>query len=572
MPRPAIPPEPRPRRGLNARLITVGVALVLCWLAIGYRLVIVQAAESEAFAARGLDQRLHRETLAADRGTVFDRDGRELAVTVDAVTVYADPQEIADPHVVARLLAPLIGRESEDVEAALSLDTSFVYVARQLDRKDADRVEAARLPGIYFLTEPKRVYPVGALAAQVIGFVRPDDNVGLEGLELQYDAELSGTPGELRVERDPYGRTIPQGDYFVAPAEPGSDLVLTLKTEIQFAADQALRAALERTGARAGSVVVLDPATGEVLAMVNLPTFDPNDRRQVPAGAIRNRSVTDVFEPGSTQKLVTVAAALEAGLVEPTTTLEIPGRIEILDTVFQDFTVHPDQLTVTEIVAHSSNLGTILLGEMLGPDEMHHAMFSFGQGRYSGIDFPGEAEGVLRPPEEWCVTTCVAGTSIGYHVSVTTLQMAMVYATIANDGVWVQPHLVREVVDGHGARQAVQIQERRVVSIETARRMQLMLEAVVDRGTGGLASIEGYRVGGKTGTTKKYLADSLEYSDEDVVASFIGMAPIERPRVVVAVVLDAPQTDASGGKGAAPVFAAVGLAALHQLGVPPDAD
>ena len=572
MPAVSRPPEPRPRRGLNARLITVGVALLLCWVAIGYRLVIVQAAESEEYAAHGLDQRLHRETLAADRGTIFDRDGRELAVTVDSVTVYADPREIEDPHVVARLLAPLIGRASTDVEAALSQDTTFVYVARQLDRADADRVEAARLPGIYFLTEPKRVYPVGALAAHVIGFVRPDDNVGLEGLEFQYDGELSGSPGELRVERDPYGRTIPQGDYFVAPAEPGSDLVLTLKTEIQFAAEQALRTALARTGAGAGSVVVLDPATGEVLAMVNLPAFDPNDRSDLAADDIRNRAVTDVFEPGSTQKLVTVSAALEAGLVQPTTTLAIPKRIEILDTVFEDFTLHPDQLTVTEIVAHSSNLGTILLGEMLGADKMHQAMFGFGQGRLSGIDFPGEAEGVLRPPEEWCITTCVAGTSIGYHVSVTTLQMAMVYATIANDGVWVQPHLVREVVDGRGARRPVQALERRVVSIETARRMQLMLEAVVDRGTGEQARISGYRVGGKTGTTKKYLAETEEYSDEDVVASFIGMAPIERPRVVVAVVLDAPREDASGGRGAAPVFAEVGLASLHQLGVPPDAD
>jgi cell division protein FtsI (penicillin-binding protein 3) len=565
------PVATRPARRLNARLVMVGLALTVAWAGVGYRLVVVQGTRAEEYAARGLDQRLHHETLAADRGTIFDAEGRELAVTVDSVTVYANPREISQPEVVARLLAPLVGRLPETVAELLSTDGSFVYVARQLDRAEADRVREAALPGIYFLEEPKRVYPAGSLTGQLIGFVRPDDNVGLEGLEYFYEEELAGTPGELLVERDPFGKTIPQGEYSVTPAEPGSDLVLTLRTSIQFAAEQALRAGIERTGASAGSVVVLDVATGAVLAMVNLPNFDPNDRSNLTPDQVRNRAVTDVFEPGSTQKLITVAAALETGLVTPGTTLEIPERIEILDTVFEDFTVHPDRLSVTGIVAYSSNLGTILLGEMLGAQRLHEYMVGFGQGRATGIDLPGEAPGVLRPSEEWCVTTCVAGTSIGYHVSVTALQMAMAYATIANGGVWVQPHLVAEVVDGQGVRTAVEPASRQVVSEQTARQMRLMLEAVVEQGTGSLALVVGNRVGGKTGTTKKYLSDEAEYSGEDVVASFIGMAPIDTPRVVVAVVLDAPQEDASGGSGAAPVFSAVILAVLHQLGVAPDA-
>jgi len=569
--RPSLVARRRPRR-LNARLVMVGVALALAWAGVGYRLVVVQGTRAEEYSARGLDQRLYHETLAADRGTIFDADGRELAVTVESVTVYANPREIAQPDVVARLLAPLVGREPEEVEELLSSDGSFVYVARQLERADADRVAEADLPGIYFLEEPKRVYPVGSLTAQLIGFVRSDDNLGLEGLEYFYEEELAGTPGELLVERDPSGKTIPQGEYQVTPAEPGSDLVLTLRTSVQYAAEQALREGMERTGATAGSVVVIEPATGAVLAMVNLPTFDPNDRRDLTADQVRNRAVTDLFEPGSTQKLITVSAALESGLVGPWTTLEIPESIEILDTVFQDFTEHSSQLTVTDIVAHSSNLGTILLGEMLGAQGLHDYMVAFGQGRATGIDLPGEADGVLRPAAEWCVTTCVAGTSIGYHVSVTALQMAMAYATIANDGVWVQPHLVAEVVDGQGVRTAVDPASRRVVSEVTAGQMRLMLEAVVEQGTGSLAAVEGYRVGGKTGTTKKFLSESGEYSDEDVIASFIGMAPIDQPRVVVAVVLDAPQEDASGGSGAAPVFAAVTQAALYQLGVSPDAE
>lgn len=561
--------EQEPRRRLNARLVSVGVLLVLGWTLIGYRLTVVQGARAEEFAARGLEQRRHRETLAADRGTIFDRDGRELAVSVEGVTIYANPHEISDPENLASLLAPLVGRNPTDLAQDLAGDTAFVYVARQLDPESAEPIREAGLTGIYFASEPRRVYPTGALAAHVVGFVSDGDNVGLEGIELFYESELAGTPGALLVERDPQGRRIPQGEYLVEHPEQGSDLVLTIKSEIQYSATQALAAALERTGAASGSVVVLNPETGEILAMANLPSFDPNDREGTPLEALRNRAVTDVFEPGSTQKLVTIAGALESGIVAPNTSFEIPERIEILDTVFRDVTVHPDQLTVTGIVAHSSNLGTIMVGDLMGIRSLYTFMYSFGQGRASGIDFPGEAGGVLRPPEDWCLTTCLAGTSIGYHVSVTPLQMAMVYAVVANDGMWIQPHLVKDIVDGEGDRQATLPLARRVISAETAAQMRIMLEAVVVRGTGSAAAVPGYRVGGKTGTTKKYLTDAQEYSEEEVVASFIGMAPIDDPQIVIAVVLDSPQEYASGGRGAAPVFAEIMLAALHQVGVGP---
>ena len=561
--------EQEPRRRLDARLLSVGVLLVLAWTLIGYRLTVVQGARADEFAARGREQRVQSETLAADRGTIFDRDGRELAVTVEGVTVYANPHEVSDPESLASLLAPLVGRNPTDLAQDLASDAAFVYVARQLDPESAEPIRQAGLAGIYFLSEPRRVYPTGALAAHVVGFVSDGDNAGLEGIELFYDTELAGIPGALLVERDPQGRVIPQGEYLVEHPQQGSDLVLTIKSEVQYAATQALAATLERTGAVSGSVVVIDPESGEVLAMVNLPSFDPNDRDGTPLDALRNRAVTDVFEPGSTQKLVTIAGALESDIVAPNTSFEIPDRIEILDTVFKDVTVHPDRLTVTEIVAHSSNLGTILVGDQLGIRSLYTYMYSFGQGRASGIDFPGEAGGVLRPPEDWCLTTCLAGTSIGYHVSVTPLQMAMVYAVVANDGMWAQPHLVKEIVDGEGNRQATLPLARRVISAETAAQMRIMLEAVVVRGTGTAAAVSGYRVGGKTGTTQKYLTDLQEYSEEEVVASFIGMAPIDDPQIVIAVVLDSPQEYASGGRGAAPAFAEIMLAALHQVGVTP---
>jgi cell division protein FtsI (penicillin-binding protein 3) len=462
-----------------------------------------------------------------------------------------------------------VGRDIAELLAGFSQDTQFVYVARQIDEAAAAPIRDAALPGIHFLSEPKRVYPAGALAAHIVGFVQADDNRGLEGLELFYDDALAGTPGELVVERDPLGRVIPLGNYHVVPAEPGSDLVLTIKSEIQYAAQQALAEALERTGAAAGSVVVIDPRSGEVLAMVNLPVFDPNDRTTITGEALRNRAVTDVFEPGSTQKAITVAGALEEGTVAAGTLFDIPASIEIQDTVFRDVTPHTGTLSVTDIVTLSSNLGTILIGDRLGTPLLHTYLAAFGAGRATGIDYPGEASGLLRPPNEWCATTCLAGTSIGYHVSVTALQMAMVYAAIANDGVWVQPHLVREIVDGAGVRRPTEPTEHRVVSPATAVMMRTMLEAVVDKGTGTLAAVPGYRVGGKTGTTEKYDSAAQAYSDEHVVASFMGMAPIDAPRVVVAVVLDSPIRDASGGRGAAPVFSQVMLAALNQLGVPP---
>ena len=564
--------DERSRRGAgNRRLMAVGVLLVVAWTLVGYRLTVVQGARAEEFAARGLDQRLDRRSLPADRGTIFDRDGRELAVTFDSISVYASPREMADPEEAALRLARLLGVNARDLMRELESGSAFVYVARQLDPDEVAPVVEADIPGVYFLNEPKRVYPSGALTAHVVGIVRSSDNVGLEGLELQYDRALAGTPGTLLVERDPGGLVIPQGEYQVVPAEQGSDLVTTIKVEIQYAAEQALARGMERTGATSGSIVVMDPTNGEILAMVTLPSYDPNGRDQVNGDAIRNRAVTDVFEPGSTQKAVTISGALESGVVAPGTMFDIPEKIEIQDTTFEDFTQHEDRLTVTEIVTHSSNLGTILVGDLLGVQRLHDVMSAFGEGSPTGIDFPGEASGVLRPAEDWCLTTCLAGTSIGYHVSVTPLQMAMVYATIANDGVWVQPHLVREVVGGTGDRVPIVPEERQVVSERTARSMRIMLEAVVEKGTGSLAAVAGYRVGGKTGTTKKYLTEAEAYSEDEVVASFIGMAPIDAPRVVVAVVLDGPVDDASGGKGAAPIFAEVMLAALNQLGVPPDA-
>ncbi len=560
----------RRSRRADLRLLSVGLAFVVGWAAIGFRLYLVQGPQAAEHAAIGVDQRLRHEELAADRGTIFDSNGRALAVTVDAITVYADPRQVVDPVTQAKLLGPLAGVPADVLAERLAGEGSFVYVQRQLERRDADRIAELGFPGIYFTDEPKRVYPAGSLAAHVLGFVQVDDNSGLEGLELMYDDELSGTPGSLLVERDPEGRGIPQGEYAVVPAVPGSDIVTTIDAEIQWAAEKTLADHVAASGAVGGSAVVLVPETGEVLALANVPTFDPNERGKADPEAFRNRAVTDLYEPGSTQKLITVAAALDAGVVAPNSVFEVPNELVIDDKTYTDVGKHPPVLSVNDIVTYSSNIGTILVQEELGDERFHDYLARFGLGTATGVDFPGEADGVLRPADEWCPTTCGASTAIGYRVSVTALQMAAAYAAIANDGVWVRPHVVREIVDGAGSRDPAPAEKRPVVSEETAAQMRAMLAGVIEEGTGGRATVEGYRAGGKTGTTKRY-DPVLYYEHGDVVASFIGMAPIDDPQLVVAVIIDTPAGGEFGGVVAAPAFAEIMKAALHHLGVPPDA-
>jgi len=564
----------------------VGAVLVLGWVGLGYRLFQVQALDAETYAAQGLDQRLRREELPADRGTIYDRDGVELAMTIDAVTITANPTQIEDPAVTAAALAGVLGIDAVALRQRLSGDGQFVYVARGVAKELGERaiavVEQRNLTGITFGTEPQRVYPAGSLAAQLIGFVRSDETQqGLEGLEFAFDAALTGTPGSQVVERDQFGIPIPQGELIVEPAVSGDDIVLTIDRSIQFAAEEALAAALDRTGAVGGTVIVLDVDSGEVLAMATAPGFDPNDRRGVPAELFRNRSITDLYEPGSTLKVVTIAAALDQGVVSPATTFEVPPRFLVHDKTYTDVErTRSEEMSVAEIVAKSSNIGTIMVQDLLGNPTLHEYLLRFGLGSATGTGLPGEAAGTLHPLATWCDTTCGPSTAIGYRVDVTPLQMAAVFATVANDGVWVEPHVVKETIDAEGNRSTSDRVERPVMSTHTAETMRRLLQGVVEIGTGYRAAVDGYTVGGKTGTTEK-LIPGVGYSATDRIASFIGIAPIDRPEIVVAVVLDSPHGEITGENGAtaklefggvsaAPVFAEVVEAALHQLGVPPD--
>lgn len=571
------------RRPRDSRLVAMATVFLLAFIGIAVRLIALQAFDAEAYEELGESQRVRQEDLPADRGTILDREGIELAVSISAKTVIVDPLQVENKPKAATLVAKELGIDRKDLLAKLEKPGSrFAYVARRLEPAQLgglmEVLDANDIHGFTLEDEEKRVYTAGSLAAQVIGFVQDDDGVGLEGAEYRFNEVLSGTPGVQIVERDPYGNPIPTGEFLVQPAIRGSDLVLTLDRGIQFEAERYLAETIELTGAVGGTVVAMDPSTGEILAMATYPGFDPNDRSSYKVELFRNRAVSDVYEPGSTLKVVTIAAALEEDIVDPDQVLRLPAELAIHDKTYTDEgRTEKTRMTVTEIVEHSSNIGTILIQGALGNKKHHAYLQAFGLGAPASDEFPGEAAGSLRPAREWCDTTCGPATAIGYRVGVTPLQMAAVFATIANDGVWVEPHIVKEIIHSDGTTETYEPVARPVLSKETAVVMRQMLQGVVDNGTGSRAAVDGYTVGGKTGTTEKFIPD-VGYSKEDRIASFIGMAPIGDPEIVIAVVLDSPRgrlDDGTqlkfGGVSAAPLFSRIASAALHQLGVEPDA-
>lgn len=571
------------KRG-DGRLFIIGLAFVVAWAGMGFRLFNLQGAQAVELATRGFDQRIREAEIPAPRGTIYDRDGVELALTVDGWDVVVDPQLLDDPGAAALVLAPFSGRDvntlTDELIDAQSIGSRYEQIAVRVrnDRKATieEAVDAADLSGVFYQRVPLRIYPAGSVAAQVIGLTRYDDGAGIEGLEKTFNSELVGDPGRLIVERDPYGRVIPQGETLVDPATPGSDIITTIDREIQFASEQALEDAVVRTNALGGSVVVMNPESGEILAMANWPAIDLNDRSTYDADAMRNRAATDIFEPGSTLKTVTISAALEEGIVTPDTPIDTPKTVTIGEFDYTDHGYNPPWMPVKDVVKKSSNVGTIEIERRLGRTLHYQYLTEFGLGTTASLDVEGERYGPLLPTSEWNNTTG-SSIGIGYAIGTTAIQMAAVYSTIANDGVWTEPFLVKEIRPATGEPIETHPRTRTVLSPETAQSMRWMLGRVVeDNGTGRRAYMDAYTAGGKTGTTNKFDTELGRYV-EATNASFIGMAPLDDPKVVVVVVLDSPNGLGSdgvelnlGGASAAPVFREVAEAALHQLGVPPD--
>jgi cell division protein FtsI (penicillin-binding protein 3) len=553
------------RRPPAARLVGLFVVFSLGFVGVAARLVLLQANDTQ-YAELAEAQRVRRVALTAERGTIYDRSMHELALSLPAQAVYADPRAIADPERVASQLSDVLALPVPRLESMLASDDPFVYLARRLDLRVARQVERMAIPGIGLLDESKRYYPGEDLAAQVLGFVGVDGN-GLAGLELQYQRVLAGRAGSLVVEQDPSGMTIPQGIRQDHDPERGRDVVLTIDTDLQFHAERALAQAVRMNGAKGGTVIVMDPATGEVLAMATAPTFDANAFGEAEPDLTRNRGVTDVYEPGSVNKVITAAAALEEGVVGLRERLWVPDRYQVGDKLFHEAHRHPTMaMTLTDVIAQSSNVGTIMTAERLGAERLDRYLRAFGFGEETGIGFPGEADGILMPRDEWW-STSMGTIPIGQGIAVTPLQMLSVYATLANEGVRIQPRLIRGTIDEEGGLDPVRTAEPvRVISQKTARLVTGMLSLAVSGGTGQEAQIPGFWVAGKTGTARKPLEGELGYSEE-YVASFMGFAPASDPAIVVAAILDEPET-VYGGIAAAPLFREVASFALARLRVP----
>ena len=574
----------------RARLALMGLLVVAAWLGMAYRLFQIQVVQAAELAEKGLSQRLESRELAPQRGKIFDRNGELLAMTVESQSIYVVPEQLEEPLWVAQQIGGLLGVDTERLYQRLTEDTGFVYIKRQVEGVRAEQVLDLGIRGVYAHPEPARIYPAGPVASHVTGFVNID-GVGMEGLELMYDEDLTGVPGKAVFERDLAGRVIPQGLSEIVPARPGSDLNTTIDLPLQYQSQQACTDALERTGGASCWVLVLAVETGEVLAMAGAPAFDPQTRQTIdprcgeaedPAACrmFSNFIIRGIYEPGSTQKLITVAAALDVGEVQIGTVIpQVDDVLELLEGAcssgdgevygcYHDFDPHETRdMSVAEVFTQSSNIGTIKVAERLGQDRLVEYIEAFGLGSQTGIDYTVEAPGVLRF-DAGC-QTCLASAAIGYSVAVTPLQMAAAYAAVGNDGVWVAPHIVSSLVDVDGHTEVASLENRRVVSPGTALLMRELLASVVEHGTGGNAAVAGYRVGGKTGTANKLGADG-RYTDE-TRASFVGMAPIDDPKVVVAVLVDAPAHKfRTGNLAAAPVFAEVMEQALHRLGVTPD--
>jgi cell division protein FtsI (penicillin-binding protein 3) len=555
------------------RVSIVVLLLVLWMLAIGVRLVYLQVGQHEELSDRARRQQQQSAKSNALRGLILDRNGHELARSLDVDSFVAEPtDEKFDARETAKKFAAALGLEESPLRARLEearkSKRKFVWLARQVDAEQAKRIHELKLAGVRAVKEPKRYYPNGALAAHVLGYVGTDDE-GLAGIELYQNASLGGEAGKTVSDHDARHKTF---NSFEVEAQPGQSIVLTIDQNIQYQAERAVAEAMEQTRAKSGTALVLEPRTGEILALVNAPTFDPNGARKISEELRKNQALQNIYEPGSTFKIVAYSAAIEEKLARPTDMIDCQmGSINLLGRTIRDTHAY-GTLTVTEALAKSSNVAAIKLGLRVGKERMYDYMKRYGFGERTGIELKGETRGILRKPENWHPSS-MGSVAIGQEVGVTPIQMAAAFATIANDGVRVAPHLVKEVRDANGqAIQRTAPETHRVLSAETARTLRPMLESVTVSGTAKLAQLDGYTAAGKTGTAQKIDPATRAYSKTKYVASFAGFAPIENPAVVIIVVLDEPAGSYYGGTVAAPVFRAIAESVLPYLGVAPDTE
>ncbi|OLC58191.1 MAG: hypothetical protein AUH77_03605 [Candidatus Rokubacteria bacterium 13_1_40CM_4_69_39] len=553
---------------LRARVLILAAVLAVAFAGLTGRLAWLQVVKRAELAQLAERQYSRTVVLHAQRGPILDRQGTPLATSTPTESLFVQPRSVGDPVRVTARLAPIIGLPPAEVHAVLTSSRSFVWLRRRLPPAVAAGVRALREPGLGFLPEPLRLYPNRELAAHVVGFEGVEG--GLEGIERAFEGELAGTPGKAIVGRDALGREV-AAPHMLEPPQPGLGVMLTLDRAIQYMTERELDAAYRRTGARSAMAVVLDPRTGEVLALAIRPTFNPNTFLDVPSrDRWRDRAVTDPFEPGSTFKVILAAAALEEGVVRPEDRIYGEnGSVTIAKTTIHDWKKY-GWLTFSEVLQNSSNVGSIKVGLALGRERYYRYMSAFGFGAATGVGLPGESRGLLRAPGRWSLLS-LPTMSIGQEVSVTALQMVAAFGAIANGGTLMQPRIVRATFDAAGqeVRRFEPRPVRQVISPETARTLTRILVRVVESGTGHNAAIPGYEVAGKTGTAQKLDPATRRYSRSPGVLSFVGWAPADEPRFVMLVTLDEPKNEIWGSEAAAPIFSAIGRGILRYLEVPP---
>jgi cell division protein FtsI (penicillin-binding protein 3)/stage V sporulation protein D (sporulation-specific penicillin-binding protein) len=547
-------------RVVNSRIRLLLLCILVVFGALLARAAWISTVRASSLAKAGQVQTKAPVVLPAGRGTIFDSMGAPLALGEQATTVFVDPHEVRSARREAPTAARILGLKSHSVLRALTVKgTHFSYVERKANAAKAAALERLKLPGFHFYGEERRTYPQNSVAAPVLGFAGVDNN-GLSGLELQLNKQLTGRPGEQTVVQDPFGQAI--SVTHTTPARPGKAVFLTLDSKIQSNAEQVLRRTIEQWGAKHATAIVLDPKTGAVLAMAEAPTYDANASAR--RGLQTNHAVTDVFEPGSVFKVVTIAGALSEGLVTPQTEFTLPYSIQVADRVIHDAEERgTERMTVARILQQSSNVGTVTIARtLLGESRLKKWIHQFGFGQRTGIDFPGESPGLL--PSYWSGST-IGNVPIGQGISTTAIQLASVYGAIANKGLWVQPHLVDHVQGEKPPPPTT----RRILSRSVDRTLLQMLKGVVsDTGTAESAEIPGYTVAGKTGTAQK--PGPHGYEPGKYVATFVGMVPASDPRLVVLVSVDEPTKAIFGGVVAAPAFAEIAAFDLQYLEVPPD--
>jgi len=546
-------------------VLLTGFALVLL------RLIFIQGIERDAWLARADQAQEKAVTLEAERGAIYDRNGNVLAMNFDRPSLYAIPGEIENPKKIARKLAKILNVRSNRLLKKLKRKGAFVWLERKIDLEQMEKIDALNIKGIRSVMESKRVYPKEALFGQLLGFAGLD-NQGLEGIEKKHDKVLRGTEGAIILERDAHGQSLFPKDLQYIDPTPGKDLHLTVDENIQHISERELRRMVEASGAKGGTAIVMNPWNGEILSMAIQPAFNPNKVRTSSPAQWRNRAIADFYEPGSTFKIITASAALEENLVTPDDLIDCEeGAYRVRGTTVHDHDPF-GVISFRQVIAHSSNIGTIKIAEILGPERLSDYARAFGFGERLGIALNGESPGLLRDTKNWSGRS-LASISIGQEIGVTPLQMVTAASVVANGGYLMTPKIIREIRGKNGEDQNPPQIKRRVLSEKTAREMTNILKGVVsDTGTAIRAAVPGYRVVGKTGTAQKIDPETRRYSPDKFVSSFVGYVPAEDPVVTILVMLDEPEGKGWGGKIAAPVFSNIAKEVLHYLKIAPKAD